>query len=475
VLLLLPKPKGEALMIRKLLLIGVAALLAAFWMRQAFIAEPTNAAQTAPSQQTQPVGTSGSSGAKPGSFDAEIARNAQQMIEDGRKIFRFDTFGDEAFWGGQLKLHQAIAGAKFGGVGAGLSPAKALELGLKVDSEMVPAQVASGIKAGTVDLNDPANTLALLKVDAVVGVKAFMEPNGNVRSIGIQCALCHSTVDDSFAPGIGRRLDGWPNRDLNVGAIVALAPNLKPFSDLLGVDTATVTKVLTSWGPGRYDAELDKDGKAFGPNSQNASTVLPAAFGLAGVNLHTYSGWGSVPYWNAYVANTQMHGKGTFFDPRLKNKDKFPIAAKHGFDNIRNTPDLITPKLAALHFYQLSIPAPKPPAGSFDEAAAARGEEVFMGTAKCGTCHVPPLFSEPGWSMHSAKEIGIDDFQSARSPEQMYRTTPLRGLFTREKGGFYHDGRFKTLDQVVEHYQKVLNVALNGEQKRDLVQYLKSL
>ena len=462
-------------MIRKLLLIGVAALLAAFWMRQAFIAEPTNAAQAAASQQTRPVGTSGSSGAKPGSFDEEIRRHAQQMIEEGRKTFRFDTFGDEAFWGDQLKLHQAIAGAKFGGVGAGLSPAKALELGLKVDSEMVPAQVASGIKAGTVDLNDPANTLALLKVDAVIGVKAFMEPNGNVRSIGVQCALCHSTVDDSFAPGIGRRLDGWPNRDLNVGAIVALAPNLKPFQDLLGVDTATVKKVLTSWGPGRYDAELDKDGKAFGPNGGNASTMLPAAFGLAGVNLHTYSGWGSVPYWNAYVANTQMHGKGTFFDPRLKNKDKFPIAAKHGFDNIRNTPDLISPKLAALHFYQLSIPAPKPPAGSFDEAAAARGEKVFMGTAKCGPCHVPPLFIQPGWSMHSAKEIGIDDFQSARSPEQMYRTTPLRGLFTREKGGFYHDGRFKTLDQVVEHYQKVLNVALNDEQKRDLVQYLKSL
>jgi hypothetical protein len=462
-------------MIRKLLLIGVAALLVAFLMQQAFVAEPADAAQVSPSQQTQPVGTSGSSGTKPGSFDAEITRNAQQMVEEGRKIFRFDTFGDEAFWGDQLKLHQAIAGAKFGGVGAGLSPAKALALGLKVDADMVPAQVAAGIKAGSVDLNDPANTLALLKVDAVVGVKAFMEPNGNVRSIGIQCAFCHSTVDDSFAPGIGRRLDGWPNRDLNVGAIVALAPNLKPFSDLLGVDTATVTKVLTSWGPGRYDAELDKDGKAFGPNGGNPSTVLPAAFGLAGVNLHTYSGWGSVPYWNAYVANTQMHGKGTFFDPRLKDANKFPVAAKHGFDNIRNTPDLITPKLAALHFYQLSIPAPKPPAGSFDQAAASRGEKVFMGAAKCGTCHVPPLFTEPGWGMHSAKEIGIDDFQSARSPDQMYRTTPLRGLFTREKGGFYHDGRFKTLDQVVEHYQKVLATTLNAEQKRDLVQYLKSL
>jgi hypothetical protein len=315
----------------------------------------------------------------------------------------------------------------------------------------------------------------LLKANAVVGVTAFTEPNGSVRSVGIQCALCHSTVDDSFAPGIGRRLDGWPNRDLNVGAIVALAPNLKPFTDMLGVDEPTVKKVLTSWGPGRYDAELDKDGKAFGPSGKNASTVLPAAFGLAGLNLHTYSGWGGVPYWNAYVANTQMHGKGTFFDPRLKNADRFPVSAKHGFDNIRNTPDLITSKLAALHFYQLSIPAPRPPAGSFDPAAAGRGETVFNGAAKCATCHVPPLFTEPGWSMHSAKEIGIDDFQSDRSPDRMYRTTPLRGLFTREKGGFYHDGRFKTLDQVVEHYGKVLAVNLNDQQKRDLVQYLKSL
>lgn len=463
-------------MFRKWLFIGVALLLTAFWMRSLSVAEPTTAAadQAAAAQQTQPVGTTGRSTGRLGNFDEDIRRHAQQMIEEGRKIFRFDTFGDEAFWGDQLKLHQAIAGAKFGGVGPGLSPANALELGLKVDSEMVPPDVAAGIKAGKVDLNDPANTIELLKANAVVGVTAFAESNGNVRSVGIQCALCHSTVDDSFAPGIGRRLDGWPNRDLNVGAIVALAPNLKPFTDLLGVDDPTVRKVLTSWGPGKYDAELDKDGKTKGPGG-SAATVLPAAFGLAGVNLHTYSGWGSVPYWNAYVANTQMRGKGTFFDPRLEDKDKFPLSAKHGFDDIRNKPDLITPKLAALHFYQLSIPAPKPPAGSFDQAAAGRGAAVFNGAAKCATCHVPPLFTEPGWSMHSAKEIGIDDFQSDRSPDEMYRTTPLGGLFTREKGGFYHDGRFKTLDQVVQHYEKALDLELNDQQKRDLVQYLKSL
>jgi hypothetical protein len=432
------------------------------------------AQQTTQSGQ-QPVGTAGARSSADGGFDDQIRRHAQRMIDEGRKTFRFDTFGDEAFWGDQLQLHKAIAGAKLGGVGPGLSPAKALELGLKVDADMVPPAIADGIKAGKVDLNDPANTVALLKANAVVGVTAFAAPDGSVRSMGVQCALCHSTVDDSFSKGIGRRLDGWPNRDLNVGAIVALAPNLQPFTDLLGVDEATVKKVLTSWGPGKYDAELDKDGKAFGPNGKAAATVLPAAFGLAGVNLHTYSGWGSVPYWNAYVANTQMRGKGVFFDPRLKDGDRFPVSAKHDFHNIRNEPDLITPKLAALHFYQLSIPAPKPPAGSFDEAAARRGEMVFNGAAKCSTCHVPPLFTEPGWSMHKASEIGIDEFQSDRSPDRMYRTTPLSGLFTRTKGGFYHDGRFATLDMVVSHYEKALDLKLSVQQKRELVEYLKSL
>ena len=410
-----------------------------------------------------------------GTFDSTITQNAQSMIEEGRKVFRFDTFGDEAFWGDQLQLHRAIAGAKFGGVGPGLSPAKALELGLKVDAAMVPPDVAAGIKAGKVDLNDPANTLALLKANAVIGVTAFTNPDGSVRSMGIQCALCHSTVDDSFSKGIGQRLDGWPNRDLNVGAIVALAPNLKPFTDMLRVDEGTLKKALNSWGPGKYDAELVQDGKAFGPGGKSAATVLPAAFGLAGVNLHTYSGWGSVTYWNAYVAITQMHGKGTFFDPRLKDKSKFPVAARMGHDNIRNTPDLVSSKLAALHFYQLAIPAPRPPVGSFDQASASRGEGVFNGAAKCATCHVPPLFTEPGWSMHSAREIGIDDFQSDRSPDEMYRTTPLRGLFTRMKGGFYHDGRFPNLDAVVNHYDDHLDLNLTAQQKRELIEYLKSL
>ena len=446
---------------RKLVFAIVIVALAGVWMHSVSLAEQRGRDQAA--------------AAPGGSFDDQIRSHSQQMIEEGRKIFRFDTFGDEAFWGDQLQLHKAVAGAKFGGIGPGLSPSKALELGLKVDAEMVPPDVAAGIKAGKVDLNDPANTLALLKANAVVGVTAFTGPDGSVRSMGIQCAICHSTVDDSFSKGIGRRLDGWPNRDLNVGAIVLLAPNKKPLTDLLGVNEQTLTKVLGSWGPGRYDAELDQDGKGFRPDGKPAATVLPAAFGLAGVNLHTYSGWGSVTYWNAYVANTQMHGKGTFFDPRLNDKSKFPVAVKAGLHNVRNTPDLVTPKLAALHYYQLSIPAPKPPAGSFDQAAAGRGEAVFNGAAKCSTCHVPPLFTEPGWSMHTAKEIGIDDFQSDRSPDKRYRTTPLGGLFTRQKGGFYHDGRFPTLQAVVDHYNDHLGLKLTADQKRDLVEYLKSL
>src|SRR5205085_1659349 len=214
------------------------------------------------------------------------------------------------------------------------------------------------IKAGKVDLDDPATTLALLKLNAVVGVTGIFDTNGTIRSMGIQCAFCHSTVDDSFSPGIGKRLDGWANRDLNVGAIVSLAPTVKPFTDLLSVDTATVKKVLASWGPGRFDAELDKDGKAFRPDGKQAGTLIPPAFGLAGVNLHTWTGFGSVPYWNAYVAATEMHGSGTFFDARLADKAQYPVASKSGSGNTRGTPDRVTSKLAALHFYQLAIPAP---------------------------------------------------------------------------------------------------------------------
>jgi hypothetical protein len=407
--------------------------------------------------------------------DRQINKHGERMIEQGRQIFRFDTFGSEAYWGGTLRLHEAIAGSRNGGVGGGVSPKTALAVGLKVDSEALPEKLKHDIRAGKVNLDDPAVTLALLKLNAIVGVTGIFDGAGKIRSMGLQCAFCHATVDDSFAPGIGKRLDGWANRDLNVGVIISLAPNLKPFTDLLGVDTATVKKVLTSWGPGRFDAVLDKDGKAFRPDGKQAGTLIPPAFGLAGVNLHTWTGFGSVPYWNAYVAVTEMHGSGTFFDARLDNRDQYPVAAKSGADDVRRTPDLVTSKLGALHFFQLAIPAPQPPEGSFDKAAAARGKNVFNGRARCATCHVPPLFTEPGHNLHTPAEMGIDSFQADRSPTHMYRTAPLGGLWTHQKGGFYHDGRFATLRAVVEHYDRNFRLGLNDHEKGELIEYLKSL
>lgn len=408
-------------------------------------------------------------------IDKAIAKSAAQQLDAGRFIFRFDTFGSEAFWGDQLRLHEAIAGEALGGTGSGLDPATALQLGLKVDVDALPPPLQAQLKQGKVDLSNPATTLALLQLNAVVGVTGFFDDSGGLRSVGIQCALCHASVDDSFAPGIGHRLDGWANRDLNVGAIVALSPSLAPFTQLLGVDEATVRQVLNSWGPGKFDAQLILDGKAFRPDGQTAATLIPPAYGLAGINLHTSTGWGSVTYWNAFVANLEMHGLGTFYDPRLNDAAKFPVAAANGLGNVRNSPDLITPKLAALHLYQLAIPAPKPPAGSFDAAAATRGEQVFNTVAGCSNCHVPPLFTEPGWNMHTPEEIGVDDFQANRSPDGHYRTTPLRGLWAHTKGGFYHDGRFATLEEVIAHYQRVQGFSLSDQQTRDLTEYLKSL
>jgi len=407
-------------------------------------------------------------------YDQRVESHARKMLDEGREIFRYDSFGSEDFWGGKLRLHEAILGEKQGGVGPGLTPKKALELGLKVDVGKLPKILSEAVQEGAVSLENPETTVALLRAHSVVGVKGIFDGEKLV-SVGLTCAICHSTVDDSFMEGIGSRLDGWPNRDLDVGAVVALAPTHKPFADLLGVSEEQVKKVLLSWGPGKYDAELNQDGKAFRPDGKSAATVLPAAFGMAGVNLHTYTGWGSVTHWNAYVAITQMYGKGTLYDPRLDDPAQFPLAARAGHGNIRNNPDQVTSKLAALHYYQLSIPAPKPPADSFDKAAAGRGKVLFEGKAQCGTCHVPPLFVEPGWPMHTAEELGIDDFQSSRSPDKRYRTTPLAGLFVRAKGGFYHDGRFPTLDAVVDHYDRHRRLRLTPEEKKDLVEYLKSL
>lgn len=422
-----------------------------------------------------------SSGRLSSRIDQRNLADAIDEIKRGKEIFRYDTFGDEVFWGDALRLHTAIAGSANGGVGPGLSPKTALTLGLKVDVDALPARLRNDLQRGRVDLDSPATTLALLKLDAVVGVRGFFDDGGTrLRSVGITCALCHSTVDNSFAPGIGRRLDGWAARDLNVGEIIAFAPNVQPFVELLrivdaSIDAATVRTVLRSWGPGKFDAELLMDGKAFRPDGKPAATLIPPAFGLAGVNLHTWTGWGSLTHWNGLVANLEMQGQGTFFDPRLNDSSKFPIAAQADFGDVRHDPDFVTEKLAPLHLYQLSLPAPRPPRDSFDAAAAKRGAEVFTKRADCARCHVPPLFTEPGWNMHQPDEIGIDGFQAERSPDERYRTAPLKGLWTHGKGGYYHDGRFATLEAVVDHYDRTFALGLSAAEKSDLVHYLKSL
>ncbi len=408
-------------------------------------------------------------------FDRAVRAHADDLFESGRETFRFDTFGDEVFWGDTLRLHEAIAGADNGGVGPGVSPNQALALGLKVDVDALPDDLRAAIAAGEVDLDSPATTVALLQLDSVVGVTGFFDEAGRLSSMGTQCALCHSTVDDSFAPGIGRRLDGWASRDLDVGSIIASAPDLSVLSSLLGVDVDTVRAVLRSWGPGKFDASLLLDGKAFRPDGSPAATLIPPAYGLAGVNLHTWTGWGSVTHWNALVANLEMQGQGTFYDPRLDDAERFPIAARTGAGHVRSSPDLVTPKLAALHFYQLALPAPEADPDTFDQTAAERGQQIFAGRAKCADCHVPPIFTEPGWNLHLPEEIGIDDFQAKRSPDGRYRTAPLRGLSAHSKGGFYHDGRFPSLAAVVDHYDEFLQLGLTSGEKSDLVEYLRSL
>ncbi len=408
-------------------------------------------------------------------------RHALRMIDQGRHTFRDDTFGDEVFWGDTLRLHRAIAGRENGGFGRGLSPVRALKLGLKVDSQRLPDAVKVALRKGEVDLEDPKTTVQLLRLNAVVGMRGFFdESSRQLTSVGITCALCHSTVDDSFAPGIGNRLDGWAAGDLDIGAIIALAPNLQPLVDLLsfavpGIDEDTVKSVLKSWGPGKFDAGLLMDGKAFQPDGEPAATLIPAAFGLAGVNLHTWTGWGSVTHWNAFVANLEMQGQGTFVDPRLNDPSQFPIAAAAGFADVRHDPDLVTPRLAALQFYQLSLRAPKPPRHTYDAQAAVRGEDLFNGKANCASCHVPPIFTEPGWNLHTAAEIGIDEFQAGRSPENAYRTAPLKGLWTRGDRGYYHDGRFPRIMDVIKHYNEHFMLGLSYKERLDLEQYLRSL
>jgi hypothetical protein len=435
-----------------------------------------------------------------------IASNAVRLVTQGRRIFRFDTFGDQAFWGDTLKLHQAIEGSALGGVGGGVTPKAALTLGLKFDADALPKSLVEQLQHGNVNLNDPAVTVSLLKLNAVVGMTGVFDSAGALQSVGIQCALCHSTVDNSQPPlcagviqpnpgtgCVGRRLDGWPNRDLNVGAIIALAPDLSAVANPLSTTQTVLRSVLNSWGPGKFDAEMFLDGKTSNSRQMtdgsvtamnvSGATLIPPAFGLGGVNLHTWTGWGSVPHWNAFVATLEMHGNGRFWDPRLNEGGQFPIAATNRLGDLRlpsgqyvsPDADMVTSKLQALQFYQLAIPSPQPPAGSFDPEAAARGDELFSGKAKCNNCHVEPLWSDPGWNMHTPAEICIDSFQADRAPDHRYRTSPIGDLFTHSKGGFYHDGRFPALTNVVDHYNNCLSLGLSGGEKSDLIQYLLSL
>ena len=428
-----------------------------------------------------------------------VLANAERLIAEGRESFRSDTFGDEAFWGGQLQLHQAINGAVLGGVGAGVTPRAALQLGLKVDFNSLNPADASRLQRGELNLDAVSTTMSMLRSNAIVGLKGFFNNSGDrLTSVGIQCSLCHSTVDDSVSPGVGQRLDGLANRDLNIGAIAASAPNLQPVADVLGVSAAMVSQVLNSWGPGKFDAQLLLDGKTFNPTqishgvvtgkNVSGATMIPNALGLAGFNQHTWTGsWGSVSYWNAFVGNIEMHGRGTFYDPRLDDPIQFPVAARNKFGHIKTPPneDRITPKLAALHFYQLALAVPMPrPGEDFSPQAAQRGSELFVGRARCNDCHVKPLWTEPGWNLHKPEDIGIDSFQADRAPDHAYKTQNLAALFIPEngrfmnpanKGRFYHDGRFATLLDVVDHYNIHFNLQLSQAEKLDLVEYLKSL
>lgn len=372
------------------------------------------------------------------------------LAEEGREIFRHDTFGDEQLWTDALRMHEAIAT---------VSPATALAVGLKVDVEALPPEIIAALQAGQVDLANPAVTIELLRLNAVVGVRGTVNVAGQLTRVGITCALCHSTVDNSFTMGIGRRLDGWANTDLNVGAIVALSSAL---------DQATKAE-FNAWGPGKYDPRHHAfDGTNILPlNSPSLPVILPPIYGLKGVGFETFTGDGTISYWNSYVAVSQMGGQGSFSDPRI------------GLF-ITQTPDLVTPKLAALLEYQLSLRTPKPPHDSFDRTAASRGMRLFRDEAGCATCHQSPNFTDvlsgPSRAepfLHDPAAVGMDPAYAARTATRKYRTTPLRGLW--QHPPYFHDGSAPDLLAVVNHYDRLFKLKLKSKQKADLVEYLKSL
>jgi len=384
-------------------------------------------------------------------FTSASAREDSHSRFDGREIFRFDTFGDEQLWTDVLRLHEAVQT---------VSPTTALSVGLKVDVNALPQAIVDKLLAKEVDLNDPAVTMTLLKLNAVVGVMGKVDDSGRLTSIGITCALCHSNVDDSLTKGIGKRLDGWANHDLNVGVIAGLAPGLAAFKTEFG-----------TWGPGKYDPRHHAfDGVnlfELHPGMKSVPVVTPAIYGLKGVGFETYTADGPISYWNNYVGVSQMGGHGSFIDPRI------------GLF-INQTPDVVTPKLKALLDYQLSLRAPKPPADSFDHRAAARGRQVFYRVAGCGSCHSGPNYTDvvsdrPGGIpvLHDPAETGMDPAYADRTATGKYRTTPLRALW--QHAPYFHDGSAPDLPAVVDHYDQHFNLNLTDDQKADLVEFLKSL
>lgn len=373
--------------------------------------------------------------AAPGGPDAPSeARVTPRLVAEGKAIFRHDDFGNWRFWTDTLRLHELIQQ---------VDPATALSLGLKVDADAVPAEVLEAVLADPDLLTDPATTRRLLELDAVVGVTARVE-NDQVTRIGITCALCHSSVDDRAAPGVGSRVDGQPNRDLAVGTIVSLTPGLPD----------ALREVYASWPAGFFDPRFNVDGIS-------DPVLIPAAYGLRGVGLETYTGEGPVAYWNAYVAVMEMHGRGSFRDPRL------------GIDvQVPPQEDEVTRKLPALRQYQFSLETPAAPAGSFDAAAAERGRQLFAGAAGCADCHTGPRLTDAG-RIHAPDETGMDPAYAARGTTGGYRTTPLRGLW--QNAPYFHDGSAETLAGVVAHYDETLGLGLTAAQQGDLIEYLRSL
>jgi hypothetical protein len=358
------------------------------------------------------------SGPTGSAWDERVEEHATALVEAGRRVFRHGPSADQELWSDVLRLELALSK---------LLPADALALGLKVDSDALSPRLVADLRKGRLDLESPATMLELLRSQALVGVTAGFDGTGRLASVGLQCALCHSTVDDAVAPGFGRRLDGWANRDLDAGALLALAPELGPLAELLGTDEAGARAVLREYGPGRFDAALGlRDANAAEPE---VPALIPPVFGLAG------SGRSASTHWDELVAR---------------------LAAGVDRDTVSGgrAPDA----RGALHAYQLALPAPPAPPGSFDFDAAGRGRALFHGRAGCADCHPPPLLGQPAGSTPGHRTA-----------------TPLGGLWTHADGGYYRDGRFESLGAVVEHYDAERALGLDAAERADLVEYLRSL